>query len=1213
MNKPLVLATTIAALLAAKASHAADIYWDGTGTSWNTPSSWSTASNATTPNPAAVPGANDIAFFHTTGVTGPLSITLDGPQSVLGLATTANNKFLTTIVGGGTNQVLSIGTGGIDHRFGGLNIGSATDGQQVDVLLLGSQTWTSSSSNTQNAVAINAYNNVSLANAGSQTLTLDGTTTGGGIHGVISDGEGILNLTKTHSSGRWTLSGENTYTGVTTISAGTLAVSTIGNGGEASNLGAASSAASNLVFDGGILFYTGATASTDRSFTINADKTGTFDIESSATTLTFSGTSPVTTGKLTKAGLGTLEFSGAHGYSGTTLITRGNLTLSGAGSIANSAITIGQNGSGTTMNTIVNSAALTISGEGGTVARGGDLTINGGVLSNAHGARTLLVTGFGNGDSNDTFGTLNLNNGSFWGKVASHGFTHAQVTFSSLARTAGSQMHFDTNFEPLGSTPIASAAAGRGNVVFTTGPTLVGGTLGTPSAGIIPFATVGGLPATYDSTHGLRALDASTEMAEISSATTGQNAKLTTPGTTTLNADKTVNSLWGHEGTLALGTRTLTVTSGAVVASGGSYTIGASANDGTVAFDATEGNVMVGNDAVLTINSVITGSNGLTIGLTDSDSSAGTLVLGGANTFTGTTTITGNHSGLRLTLAHPLALQGTTLNYHSYGAGLRFGANDTAKGLVFDLTSATIGALVGGQGLALTNSGPSGGGVALTVGSDLNSENSTFNGTISGAGSLIKDGSGTLTLSGGANNTYTGSTTIRGGILKLNKVSGSTTYTAIPGDLTIESGGKLQYQANNLHHQIADSANVVMSGAGSAFNGTGTNVAVAAITDTFASLTVTGGSVNAGMHATGIIVTGMASFTGGAGRTVFLGNSSSRFTVGGLTLKDMTQIAGSTVDTPNSFSVYGNNGSTRSRLTIGDLGLTLDNSILSMRHGGNGTQGSQLVLNGDVTTVGTSPSTILRDFSGGSGGQVSMDLSDKAGIFNRTFNIGGGGADLKVDVPILNGAATTAAITKAGPGTLTLIGASTYNGGTTISEGTLLANNTSGSATGTGLVAVSLNGTLGGTGTVSGAVTVAAGGALLGGTGLEAVGTLSLAGNVSLLSDSEIKLTLGADGAHSSLTRTGGLWSFAPAQAFSFIDLGAEVGLYEDIIVGLTSAPAGIDQWTITNAGFVGTFTYDAGTIDLNLTAVPEPTTLTTLLGGLGLLAGFRRFGRRRG
>ena len=72
---------------------------------------------------------------------------------------------------------------------------------------------------------------------------------------------------------------------------------------------------------------------------------------------------------------------------------------------------------------------------------------------------------------------------------------------------------------------------------------------------------------------------------------------------------------------------------------------------------------------------------------------------------------------------------------------------------------------------------------------------------------------------------------------------------------------------------------------------------------------------------------------------------------------------------------------------------------------------------------------------------------------------------------------TGASFTKIGTGTLTLSGANTYTGGTTVTAGALVINNTTGSGTGTGAVQVN-QGTLAGSGTISGAVTVGTGGGL---------------------------------------------------------------------------------------------------------------------------------------
>ena len=66
------------------------------------------------------------------------------------------------------------------------------------------------------------------------------------------------------------------------------------------------------------------------------------------------------------------------------------------------------------------------------------------------------------------------------------------------------------------------------------------------------------------------------------------------------------------------------------------------------------------------------------------------------------------------------------------------------------------------------------------------------------------------------------------------------------------------------------------------------------------------------------------------------------------------------------------------------------------------------------------------------------------------------------------------AVTKIGTGILKLSGANTYTGGTTVSEGGLAINNTTGSGTGTGGVQVN-GGILAGDGTIAGAVTVGTG------------------------------------------------------------------------------------------------------------------------------------------
>ena len=93
---------------------------------------------------------------------------------------------------------------------------------------------------------------------------------------------------------------------------------------------------------------------------------------------------------------------------------------------------------------------------------------------------------------------------------------------------------------------------------------------------------------------------------------------------------------------------------------------------------------------------------------------------------------------------------------------------------------------------------------------------------------------------------------------------------------------------------------------------------------------------------------------------------------------------------------------------------------------------------------------------------------------------------------------------KIGTGTLSLSSANTYTGGTTISSGTLLVKNTSGSATGTGTVTAS-GGTLGGKGIISGATKVGtgngAGGTLQPGKGASKPTTLTIQNSLTFKSN----------------------------------------------------------------------------------------------------------------
>lgn len=175
---------------------------------------------------------------------------------------------------------------------------------------------------------------------------------------------------------------------------------------------------------------------------------------------------------------------------------------------------------------------------------------------------------------------------------------------------------------------------------------------------------------------------------------------------------------------------------GAVTISGAQFaTDGYVINDGVITTSTADTQIRVGDGTaegakyVATINSQIAGSGG--IDKTD----AGTLVLNGANTYSGGTQISAGT--LQVSADNNLGQSGTGLGFN--GGTLRYGnAFDTRRAVNLQ----------------------SGGGTV-----DTNGNNVAMNGVLSGDGALTKTGSGTLSLN--SDNTYTGVTTISGGNLQL--------------------------------------------------------------------------------------------------------------------------------------------------------------------------------------------------------------------------------------------------------------------------------------------------------------------------------------------------------------------------------------------------------------------------------------------------------------
>jgi autotransporter-associated beta strand protein len=198
-------------------------------------------------------------------------------------------------------------------------------------------------------------------------------------------------------------------------------------------------------------------------------------------------------------------------------------------------------------------------------------------------------------------------------------------------------------------------------------------------------------------------------------------------------------------------------------------------------------------------------------------------------------------------------------------------------------------------------------------------------------------------------------------------------------------------------------------------------------------------------------------------------------------------------------------------------------------------------------------------------GNTTFKAADASGV---AHNISPGG--------VLSGGG---GLTKTGAGALTLTGANTYSGNTVVNAGTLLVNNSAGSATGAGAVSIANGGTLAGSGIISGAVTVNPGGELAPGNPL---GTLTFGNSLTLASGSTNIFEISTAPATNSvakifgaLTNGGtlivtnvGAAALTNGNSFQLFSAASESGSFANVV--LPSLPAGL-AWNTNSLNTSGT------------------------------------------
>jgi len=961
--------------------------------------------------------------------------TLTGQIALRGGVLATSGTFARTFGTGTGNVNFGAGGGGFAAYGGALTVSTAlgtyaaTDtGNGLALnrpLILGS-------SIADNVVTLTS--NIGLAGAAREIRLVDNTNSANDsavLSGVISGtAGGGLNLT---GAGNLGLSNTNTYTGVTTIGSGvTLSVGTIGDGGVAGNLGQAAVAATNLVLNGGTLRYTGATASTNRNFTLGAATTSAIHVSNAAAVLTMTGASATTTGIINKTGDGVLTLSAANTHTGGTVLTTGTLrATTNAGALGNGTLTLSGGildlvndtglafGRNTTItaNTQINSRRTTA---------GAGVTHSLGTL--AIGAQTLTTET----DATVTSGTAGVTFGATTLSASGATFTANASTLLTLGAITGTNTGFTVN--GAGNTTIGGViGTGTGNLTKTGAGVLTLSSANTHSGGTI--LTTGTLRATTNAgalgTGTLTLSGGILDLVNDTGLAFGRNTTVT--ANTQINSRRaTAGAGVTHSlGTLAIGAQTLTTGTDATVTS----------DTAGVTFGATtlsaSGATFTANASTLLTLGAITGTNtGFTV------NGAGNTTIGGV-VGTGTGTLTKAGAGSLTLLA---------TNTFS-------GATAIDGGLLQVGDGGTTGTLGGGS-------------VAIATGASLRfnrSNDLTVSNVLSGGGGLTKLGGGVLTLTG--TNIFSGGTSIDVGSLQVG--DGGTTGTLGGGSVAIATGASLRFNRSN-DLTIAN----VLSGAGSV-----TKLGASALTLTGTNTFSGGASINSGsvrIAADANLGTGNITLAGGtlaATETFTLGSAR----VISLTAKSTVDVAATKTLTFDGNLIGSSNlektgGGT---LALGGASagysgiITLSAGELRLNAANLLTKATINQSGGKLLFGGGTPETRLDVFLpklSGSGGEISVGADTVAVIGSDD-----GGISQSYGGQIRG----SGGIRKQGSGLITLSGKNDFTGQADIDDGTLLIDE---------------EGSLGGPAVIANNAVLIVNGAALSTVEVEAGGTLSGAG-----------------------------------------------------------------------------------------------------------------------
>lgn len=1087
------------------------------------------SSNLTKTNPGTliyIGGSNNTLTGLTTLNAGTLQLNKTAGINALAGSATVNAGATLQLLA--TNQIvntsvitLSGGTfdlGGFAETIGSLVYSSGTFSQGGALLTLANATPTALTMSD----GVTITGNLAFSAAGG--VTYNGTTTRATVSGDvnigttahafnIADGTDTVDMefsgaitgttgTITTSTGTGVLlfsgSTANTYTGLTTVSAGELQLNKNGvnalNGSATINTGGTLSLLSaNQIVDTATLTVAGGT------FNMNGfSETLTRMVYSSGSVSQGGGVLSLsaTTGTALSMGDGTslsgsIALTGGSGtpgvsYTGatTTAVISGNLDLGTQIRTFNIAM-----GTGTTDMEI----SGVISGTGGITKSTslGRLDFTGSASNTYTGTTTVsLGTLFlnksmgqaivGNIVFNNASGFLILGGNDQIGSGSNMTLVSGTFDMNGFNATIGSLTYTSGTFTQSGGT-LTLASAGTALLMRNT---TISGALVLSSGGAIQFDNanngtgvlsgtidLGGNPTTFNVEMGTAATDLL--MSGVIS-----NGAMTKIGTGLLEFSGASANTYTGLSTITAGTLLLNKTPG-INAIAGDVLI----NGGTLTL---AGAGEIADTSTLTISSGTFNMSGFAETLTAFNFNGGTFTQAG-----GTLTLT--------SAATALSMRNTTIS----GAVALTGGG----AVVFDNTSNGTATISGSLDLG-------GFTTPFMINNGTSANDMTVSGIISN-GAVTKTLSGRLQYSGASANTYSGLTTVSDGTLLLNKTAG---VTSVAGDILV-NGGILDCNTAN---QIASSSSLTLSSG--TWDTSGQPQTISSFIFQGGALTQSGGAINLGSASTALTmrnttIAGPIVLTGG-GAVVFdntnngtaiisstlnLGGNSTFFNIAdGTSASDMVisgvisngavtkigsgQLAfsGAAANTYTGLSTISSgtlllnktagvnaiaadvliNGGTLSLGAANQIAntaaLTLSSGVFDIagfaetlatfnfNAGAYTSSGGALTLASGATALSMRDTTLSGSVLISNGGAIAFDNTNNGtATLNGTLDLGGGVVPFNISEGtavidmVINSVISNGSLTKTGSGTLVLTGANTYAGGTLVSAGTLQGDATS--------------------------------------------------------------------------------------------------------------------------------------------------------------------------